>query len=109
MFAITGYTPTELLHQGAGTVIYRGYRDADHEKVIIKSRLSEFPTGLERAKLRHEHALLEELSGPGIVPVHPLWTSGGRVALVMDDVGLSSLDRMAEARLDLGLVLRIAI
>ncbi len=109
MFAIRGYTLTELLHEGAEAVIYRGHRDADHESVIVKSHRGEFPTGLLRAKLRRERALLEELAGPGIVPVHPLWTSGGRVALVMVDVGLRSLDHMATARLDLGLCLRVGI
>src|SRR5215475_12176816 len=109
MFSIAGYTPTELLHKGAGAVIYRGYRDADQAKVILKSHRSEFPTPIERAKLRHEHALLSDLAGPGIVTVYPLVEAGGRVALVMEDVGLGSHDRMAKPSLELGLVLRIVL
>ncbi len=109
MFTIPGYTPMELLHRGEAAVIYRGHRDADDEKVIIKTHRSDFPTALDRAKLRHEYVLLEELAGPGITAVDPLYLSGGRVALVMEDVGLGSLDRLLTTRLDLGLVLRIIL
>ncbi len=109
MLTIPGYTLTEALHKGASFIVYRGHRGGDRAKVILKTHRSDFPTAIERAKLRHEHALLEELAGPGITAVHPLLTGSGRVALVMEDVGLGSLDRVPSARLDLGLVLRIGI
>src|SRR5262249_5803663 len=77
--------------------------------VIIKSHRSDFPTAIERAKLRHEHALLQELAGPGIAPVLPLSPAGGRIALVMEGGWLCSLGRMVAATPDLCLVLRTAI
>lgn len=109
MIALPGYTLTELIHEGASTAIARGQRDSDGAGVIIKMLRGDFPTALDRARLRHEHALLSELSGRGIVPVRALESSGDHLALVMEDVGLSSLERRLGAGLDVGLVLRVAL
>lgn len=104
-----GYTPGDRLYAGGSTVLYRATRVADGAKVVIKTHRSDFPTPIERAKLRHEHALLQELKGRGILAVDPLLRSGHRVALVMEDVGARSLDHLLSAPLDLSAALRIII
>jgi hypothetical protein len=62
MFAFTGVTLTGLLHEGASTVIYRGYRETTHDKVIIKTHRGDFP----KATLQAGIAFAMKSVGPAV-------------------------------------------
>jgi predicted ATPase/signal transduction histidine kinase len=106
-FASATYTSTEIIHEGAASIVYRGNRISDNVAVIIKTHRGDVPNPRIVAQLRHEHAVLADMQGPGVTPVYPLETSGSRVALVMADIGLASLDRHVGAGLGVDVVLQI--
>ncbi len=108
---LPGYTLTARAYEGSETVLYRGRRDADSAPVAVKVTRNEYPTSRDLARLRREFAILKDLDGlPGVVHAYALEKCGRGVALVMEDLGASSLHVMLEARaLDLTAALKIAV
>ncbi|NUQ75003.1 MAG: AAA family ATPase [Polyangiaceae bacterium] len=110
MKSLHEYTLTERIHEGAGADIYVGYRSSDHAPVTVKVLRSELPSSRDVAKLRHEHAITKELEGPNIPKTYGLEKLGGRVALIMENLGGQPLsDVLRAGRLPLQTFLRIAV
>ena len=109
MINLRDHTIHEEIHRGESTILYRGRRDADGARVVVKLLRSEHPSPHELAKLKHEHAITQSLDLEGVVQVHALEKYGNGQALVMADAGARSLDHALRAgELDLGASLRIA-
>ncbi|WP_437727216.1 AAA family ATPase [Sorangium sp. So ce861] len=109
MLILQDYTATEKIYEGITSVLYRGHRNADRLPVAVKLLKSEYPDPRELAKIRHEHALMRDLSVPGIPVVIEVGKHGNGLALIMEDSGGRSLsDMMRSQRLSLASALRIA-
>jgi predicted ATPase/GAF domain-containing protein/tRNA A-37 threonylcarbamoyl transferase component Bud32 len=111
MPALPGYTLTTNAYEGSETTLYRGRRDADGAPVAVKLTRSQFPTAKELLRLRREFAILNDLRDvPGVVRAYALEKHGRSLALVMEDLGPSSLrDVEAARRVDVGAALCIAV
>ncbi|WP_437313870.1 AAA family ATPase [Sorangium sp. So ce385] len=111
MIDLSGHTLFEAVYEGSETVLYRGRRDEDGAPVAVKVPRSEFPTARDLARLRREFAILRDAGEvPGVVRVHAIEKCGRGLALVMEDLGPSSLHALLRARrLDVDTALRIAI
>ena len=110
MIDLPGYTLLDKAYEGSETVLYRGRRD-DGTPVAVKLTRGEFPTARELGRLRRELAILEEAAAvPGVVRGYAIEKCGRGIALVMEDLGASSLHSVLAARgLDVGASLEIAI
>ena len=99
LLELPGYTLTARSYEGSETVLYRGRRDADSAPVAVKVTRNEYPTSKELARLRREFAILQDLGDlPGVVHAPALEKCGRGVALVMEDLGASSLHDLQQAR-----------
>ncbi len=108
--SISGYTLDELIHQGTLTLIYRGIRQEDRSPVILKILRSEYPTQGEIARLRQEYENLRSFDDAHIVKVIDWVEQGGSAALVCEDFGGVSLDRIvANERLRPEVSLRVVL
>jgi len=104
-----GFTIAEKIRENADGALYRGHRNADLRPVLLKSPHAGRPTTTELARLHHEHSILGSLVGPGIAKGLGVEDLGDSVALVMDDPGRESLDRLVESgRPDLATFLHTA-
>jgi len=104
------YTLATKLRESPEVTLFRGYRNADRLPVVLKVLSSEYPRPKEIARLKHEHAILRSFDSPRVVRTFGLERLGNGMALVLEDVGERSLDRLVgEARLDLEGFLRTAI
>ena len=61
MLSLSQYTLAAPLYESTGTILYRGYRNADRAPVVVKVLRAERPTPSELAKLRHEFAITRSL------------------------------------------------
>ncbi len=103
------YTVTEVLGHGSRTTLYRALRNADGCSVVLKvldPRRSR-PKDLER--LKHEHEIGELLAIPAVVRPLALATYRGMPALVLEDFGGQSLDRLLGVPMAVDRVLALAI
>lgn len=110
MLNIPAYTIQALVHEGTRTVLYRGYRDADRAPVVVKVVAGEYPLPEELARLSHEYQILKSISLPSIVKAHALEKYGNGLGLILEQLkGESLSELMAARRLDLPVILRIAV
>jgi predicted ATPase/transcriptional regulator with GAF, ATPase, and Fis domain len=99
---LPGYTVSAEIHRGGRTLVYRATRNRDALPVIIKSPLDEYPSPAQTASLRREFELLQGLDLPGVPRVYALETHRDRLALVLEDVGGTTLKELiARGQLDL--------
>ncbi|WP_437740404.1 AAA family ATPase [Sorangium sp. So ce1504] len=106
---VSGVTLDVLVHQGIETALYRGRRRGDGAPVAVKVTQSDYPTFRQLARLRREHAILRDLSMPGVPRALDLLPHGRGLALVLEDLGPTSLaDLIARrGRLEAKTTLRI--
>ncbi|WP_438030831.1 AAA family ATPase [Sorangium sp. So ce233] len=102
MLATSRYVDLELLYEGADTVLYRARRRDDGQPVVLKvlRRDHASPHALWRLRREHEIAGAVEASAAVVRP-HAIERFGDRVALVLEDFGGRSLERLLGAPMPL--------
>ncbi|WP_437737466.1 AAA family ATPase [Sorangium sp. So ce1335] len=88
------YTLNAKIRETGSSEVYRGYRTIDGTPVMVKLLRNERPTSLEVGRLRHEHEVLAWLDMPEVVRAMGLERHGHGLALVMEDAGDVSVDRL---------------
>ncbi|MEG4342384.1 AAA family ATPase [Microcoleus sp. A003_D6] len=110
MLGLNGYRIVQEIHSGVKSLVYRGYREADNQPVIVKLLKSEYPTLEEVTRLRNEYKIAQALDFPSITKVYSLENYRNSFALILEDFGGSSLDQLlTNQTFPLTEVLRIAI
>ncbi|MEG4197655.1 protein kinase domain-containing protein [Microcoleus sp. Pol12A5] len=110
MLGLNGYRIVQELHSGVKSLVYRGYREADQQPVIVKLLKSEYPTLEEVTRLRNEYKIAQPLDSSSITKVYSLENYRNSFALILEDFGGSSLDQLlTNQTFPLTEVLRIAI
>ncbi|WP_437898158.1 AAA family ATPase [Sorangium sp. So ce124] len=104
------YTLNAKVRETQSSEVYRGYRTIDGASVLVKLLRSERPTALELARLRHEYDVLTWLDTPEVVKAIGLERHGHGLALVMEDAGDASVDKLIRSgRLALPRALELAL
>ncbi len=97
---IPGYQVNEELYNGSRTLVYRGYRETDSLKVVIKLLKSPYPSFSELVQFRNQYTITKNLNSPLIIQTYSLESYQNGYALVMEDFGGISLkDWGVETRL----------
>ena len=79
------YTLIERVHTEIENSVYRGVREPDGLRVIVKTPNSPYPSRSQLARLSHEYAMLRRAGGRGAVVPLELSQSGELIALVTED------------------------
>ncbi len=104
---VPGYTITEEVYRGRRRIVYRGTRDRDGAPVIVKALLDR-SGGTE--SLRREYELIRSLDLDGVPRAIELLQTDDRVALVLEDAGLTRLRALIPpGGMDLGTFLALGI
>ncbi|MEH1999429.1 MAG: protein kinase [Nostoc sp.] len=91
MVTIPGYQVSEELYNGSRTVVYRGYRETDSLKVVIKLLKNPYPSFSELVQFRNQYTIAKNLNSPLIIRTYSLEPYQNGYALVMEDFGGISL------------------
>lgn len=94
---VPGYEVGEAIHEGATYRTYHARRD-DGVEVVLKAPRDAHPGPAEIAWLRREYAIHSDLDVPGVVKAYGLENHGWVWALVLEDFGGQSLDRLLPTR-----------
>ncbi|WP_437855131.1 sensor histidine kinase [Sorangium sp. So ce363] len=99
--ASSRYAIVEVLSEGSDTLLCRGVREDDGLPVVLKvlRRDHASPRAVER--LRHEYEIARALDTTAVVKPYALDLLGGQPALVLEDFGGVSLDRLLEGPMPL--------
>ncbi|MBO3457329.1 AAA family ATPase [Aetokthonos hydrillicola Thurmond2011] len=110
MITISGYEIFEKIHEGTGTVVYRGKKKQKQQLVIVKLLKSEYPTLEEITNLRHEYKVLKDLTSERVVKPYSLEKYQNSFALILEDFGGQSLSQiLISQQLNIYECLQIAI
>jgi len=90
---LPGYQLSEKIYQGQRTLVYRGFRVSDSRRVVIKVLRNENPSFSELLHFRNQYIITKNLNLSGIVYPLSLEHYGNGYALVMPDLGATSLDQ----------------
>ncbi|MBD2455301.1 AAA family ATPase [Nostoc sp. FACHB-87] len=93
---IPGYKLTKELYNGSRTLVYRGYRENDALKVVIKLLKNPYPSFRELVLFRNQYTIAKSLQLPEIIQTYSLEPYQNAYALVMEDFGGISLKEWME-------------
>jgi predicted ATPase/tRNA A-37 threonylcarbamoyl transferase component Bud32 len=104
------YAERKALHNGRLTVVSRGVRVADGERVVLKRLRQLYPPPSIVTALRRELDLTQQAACAGAIEALELSESQGVLTLVFEDIGGSSLSsQMLDSRLQLSEALKVAL
>jgi diguanylate cyclase (GGDEF)-like protein/PAS domain S-box-containing protein len=112
MPTLAGYHITHILFESSRSLVYRGYREADTQAVIIKMLKGSHHTPEHVAWFRREYECICRLNLPGVVRAYDFSSDQQDWFMVLEDFGGESLTRLQLAgklSLDDTLTLAIAI
>ncbi|MHC5821034.1 MAG: ATP-binding protein, partial [Nostoc sp.] len=88
---IPGYQVSEELYNGSRTLVYRGYRETDSLRVVIKLLKNPYPSFSELLSFRNQYTIAKNLNSPLFIQTYSLEPYQNGYALVMEDFGGISL------------------
>ena len=91
MTDIPGFQVKDKIYESSKTLVYRGLRQTEQQRVILKTLKSKYPTTDEVNRLKHEYNLMSGMDYPGATRVLSLETHGNCPVIVMEDFGGESL------------------
>lgn len=91
MIMIAGYDVVETIHEGARTIVYRGYCRQRRQPVVIKILRAEYPTLEQVTRFRHEYLIPKDIDCDGIVRPYALENYQNSFALILEDFEGDSL------------------
>ncbi len=94
---LKGYKIFDKLREGTKTIVYRGERVKDCQKVTIEFLKHQYPTISELNQLRNQYIITKNLNLPGAITTYSLESYGNGLALIMEDFsGISLLNYFAD-------------
>ena len=93
---LSGYYLLEQIYAGSHSLVYRGIRERDQRRVVIKVPRNRFPHFNELAQFRNHYIIAKKLNLPNIVKPLALEPYQNGYALVMEDFGGISLKQYAQ-------------
>ncbi|MEH2105471.1 trifunctional serine/threonine-protein kinase/ATP-binding protein/sensor histidine kinase [Nostoc sp.] len=110
MLMLSGYQIIEQIYESSNSLIYRGYREADNQPVILKTLRDIYPSPERIACYQREYDIIHNLHFTGVVQVYALEIHQQRPVLVLEDFGGSSLAQLQLAgEIELEQFLRLGI
>ncbi|WP_438037255.1 AAA family ATPase [Sorangium sp. So ce204] len=103
------YAIIEVLYEGSDTVLYRAVRKDDDRPVVLKVLRRDHASPRAPERLRHEYEIARALDTTAIVMPYALEMVGDQPALVLEDFGGVSLDRLQKGPMPLERFFPLAI
>ncbi|MBD2679041.1 MULTISPECIES: AAA family ATPase [Nostoc] len=110
MVAIAGYQITDQIYQSSNSLVYRGYREQDNKRVILKILREEYPTLAQLTRYKQEYEITHNFNLERIVKAYTLEHYHNTLVIIFEDFGGQSLRMLLEQQqFTLPEVLKIAL
>ncbi|HEY9851693.1 MAG TPA: AAA family ATPase [Leptolyngbyaceae cyanobacterium] len=96
MINLPGYRIGKEIYASSRTLIYRGERESNSQKVIVKLMRSQYPNFTQIVQFRNQYTIAKNLNIPGVIQPYSLENYQNSHALIMEDFGGVSLKQMME-------------
>ncbi|MCT7968601.1 AAA family ATPase [Laspinema sp. D1] len=98
MLTIPGITVQNQIYESANSLVYRGIRESEQQRIILKILKENYPTPYELARYRTEYQITQSLNLPGVVKVYDLQTYQNTLVMFLEDFGGESLKHWINQR-----------
>ncbi|MBD1840370.1 AAA family ATPase [Coleofasciculus sp. FACHB-64] len=110
MVLISGYEITNKIYEGTRTVVYQGKRHQDEKSLVFKLIKNNYPSPKDIARIKNEYEIIKALNTKGVVKTLGLENHKNGFALVLEDSGGESLNKViADRPINFKTVLKIAV
>ncbi|MEL6928994.1 MAG: AAA family ATPase [Cyanobacteria bacterium J06600_6] len=92
--AIANYFLTEKIYESINSEVYRGTRKSDGQKFILKFLKQDYPSLQEITRYRQEYQILRQLNLDGVIKTYGLEEEPRTLAIILEDFGALSLDKL---------------
>ena len=86
------------IYESDQTLVYRGIRTEDHQRVIIKILQFDYPTPRQLNRYQQEYEIIQRLPFEGVVQAYSLEKYQNTLILILEDFGGNSLKQWREIR-----------
>jgi PAS domain S-box-containing protein len=97
MLHFPGYKIFRKIYESDRSLVYRGVRSADGQRVIFKILKQDYPTPAALARHKQEYDIIRSLNFPGVVQAYSLEQYDRTLAIVLEDFGGESLKRLMQS------------
>ena len=94
MIVLPGYQTLTQIYESSNSLVYRACRESDRQSVILKVLKQDYPTQAELTRYSTEYELTRNLEIEGAIKALSLETYQRTLAIVFEDFGGESLDRL---------------
>jgi predicted ATPase/class 3 adenylate cyclase/GAF domain-containing protein/tRNA A-37 threonylcarbamoyl transferase component Bud32 len=110
MLNLPGVSIQTQIYESANSLVYRGFRQSNHQPIILKVLKENYPTPQELARYRTEYQITKSLNLPGVIKVYELQEYQNTLVMFIEDFGGESLKQWLKNRsVNLSEFLAIAI
>ena len=110
MFDLQDYAAQEPIHESERTIVFRGVRKKDNQRVVLKALRPEYPSPKETARLRREFEITHDLEIASVAKSLDLIRHNNGFILVQEDFGGQSLRMLLQqVKLTLDSFLAVAV
>ncbi|XYH93311.1 AAA family ATPase [Sorangium sp. So ce1128] len=95
------YIRLEILHEGADTLVFRARRKEDDRPVVLKVLRRDHASPHALGRLHREYEIAGTIGSPAVVKPYAIEAFGDQPALILEDFGGRSLDRLLEGPMPL--------
>ncbi len=104
------YQISEKLYESANSLVYRGFRHANNQAVILKILKENYPTPSELTRYQQEYQITRSFNVDNIIKAYELQRYENSLVMVLEDFGGQSLKSLLEqSQFNLEEFLKIAI
>ncbi|MBE9187082.1 AAA family ATPase [Microcoleus sp. LEGE 07076] len=108
MIKLPGIKVLAQIYESTNSVVYRGIREQDHKRVILKVLKQDYPTPSELTRYKQEYEITSSLDIEGVVKPYALEPYQRSLVIILEDFGASSLKQLFNGSGDAGPVLSLA-
>jgi PAS domain S-box-containing protein len=98
MLHFPGYKIFRKISESDRSLVYRGVRSGDGQRVIFKILKQEYPTPAALARHKQEYDIIRSLNHPGVVQAYSLEQYDRTLAIVLEDFGGESFKKLMHSR-----------
>ncbi|WP_437618984.1 AAA family ATPase [Sorangium sp. So ce1151] len=109
MPVLSQYVALEVIHEGADTILYRARHRQSDRPVVLKVLRRDHASPRALGRLHHEYEVARALDTPVVVKPCAIEALGDQVALVLEDFGGRSLDKLLDGPMPLDRFFPIAL
>jgi len=93
---IANYLLTEKIYESIDSEVYRGTKKSDGQSFIVKVLKEEYPSPQELTRYKQEYKIVSQLDIDGVIKAHALETNRKSLAIVLEDFGAVSLEKLMQ-------------